>query len=173
MAEHCSECNLMHNDGPCPLCEEIEEALKTTMKRDMSLVQTGFSHDYLRGYHDAVKGHMLMTTTADRVDEPKRIKLAYISGPYSAPTLHEIYANIMLASKYAEKYWKLGYGVFCPHLNSAFMDGVVPYGRFIDADLEFLRRFDVIVMMPNWRSSNGAAAELKLAKELEKEIIYE
>lgn len=107
------------------------------------------------------------------VEGRKSIKVAYISGPYSAPTPHEIHANIRLAGQYAEKYWKLGYAVICPHLNSAFMDGVVPYGNFITGDLEFVRRSDVIVMMPNWRSSNGAAAERLEAERCNKEIIYE
>ena len=104
---------------------------------------------------------------------PSNIKLAYIAGPYRAATLHEIYANIRLAGKYAEKYWKLGYAVICPHMNTAFMDGIVPDSLFLDGDKEMLRRCDIVVMMPNWRSSNGASAERSLALQLGKEIIYE
>ena len=36
MAEECN------NDGPCPLCEVLEEALKTTMKREMPLANATF-----------------------------------------------------------------------------------------------------------------------------------
>jgi len=101
------------------------------------------------------------------------MKLAYIAGPYRAETPHVIYGNIMLAGKYAQKYWKLGYAVICPHLNRALMDGVVPDALFLDGDMVMLRKCDIVVMMPNWRSSNGAAAELKEAKRCQKEIIYE
>jgi len=106
-------------------------------------------------------------------DEKLKKKLVYISGPYKAPTIYEVWANIQLAKKYAEKYWKKGCYVFCPHLNSGFLDSVAPEAHFLESGLVFLRLCDVVVMLPNWRSSNGAAAERLLAVQLEKEIIYE
>ena len=102
-----------------------------------------------------------------------RKKLVYIAGPYSADTPHGIYANIELARKYAEKYLKLGYAVICPHLNTAFMDGVISYEDFLAMDLEIIRRCDTVVAMPNWKSSKGAIGEIAFAKEQHIEIIYE
>ena len=100
-------------------------------------------------------------------------QIVYISGPYSGSTPYAIYANITLAREYAVEYWKKGYAVFCPHLNSCFMDHLTTYEDFIEGDLAFLRHADIIVMLPNWRSSNGARREHEEAKVQGKKIVYE
>ena len=101
------------------------------------------------------------------------MQLAYISGPYRAGHGRTVLMNIRLAEKVALKYWWEGYAVICPHLNTAFFDGLLPDQTFLEADLEMVRRVDVVVMMKNWEQSAGARAELELARELRKEIIYE
>jgi len=81
-------------------------------------------------------------------------------------------ANIGIARSYAEKYLLLGWAVICPHMNYAHMDDL-GYELLLAADMELIRRCDVIVMLPNWKRSHGAMREHAFAKKLKKEIIYE
>lgn len=105
------------------------------------------------------------------------MKVAYIAGPFRASTFWGIVQNVRAAEAVALKYWKLGYAVICPHTNTANFDGAVPKDIeqlvWLDGDLEFLRRADVVVAMSTWEKSTGAKAEIALAKELGKEIIYD
>ena len=101
------------------------------------------------------------------------MELVYIAGKYRGDTIREIVENIQEAEKVAIKYWKLGYAVICPHKNTELFDGIVDLQVFLDGDLEMVRRCDSIVMMSNYKDSKGALGELALARELNKEIIYE
>jgi hypothetical protein len=85
--------------------------------------------------------------------------IAYIAGQYRATTHAGISRNITRARKAAILLWKLGYTVICPHMNTAHLDGVAPDQRFLDGDLEILRRCDLVVMLPGWELSTGAQAE--------------
>lgn len=94
------------------------------------------------------------------------MNIAYISGPYRAETMNQVYNNIQIAREYAIKYWKLGYMVFCPHMNTALMDGAVEGEPWLKGDLEFIRRLkstDIMVMLPGWRNSEGAKTEHDVA----------
>lgn len=101
------------------------------------------------------------------------MKIAYIAGPYRADTVSGIRANIERARVVAEKHWKMGYAVFCPHMNSALMDGIIPDEQFLKAGLNFLDMCDTIVMMKGWEKSAGSRDELEMAKLGKMEIIYE
>ena len=105
------------------------------------------------------------------------MRIAFISGPYRADTQSGIDKNIAKAAQYAKKYWRKGYSVICPHMNSAHFDNIVPDKSFLDGDLEFIKRmipgYDVIVMIPDWEYSTGAQSERRLAQERDIEIIYE
>ena len=101
------------------------------------------------------------------------MKIAYIAGPYRASTKLGIIRNILKARKIAKKYWALGYTVFCPHLNSALMDGCAPDEVFLKGDLEFLQYADVLVVIPGWERSTGTLAEIEFAKARGIPIRYE
>lgn len=101
------------------------------------------------------------------------MKVAYIAGPYRSTTIGGILANIEAARAVALKYWKLGYAVICPHLNTALFDGACPDSTWLEGDIEIMARCDVVVMMKNWRASSGARAEHERACDFKKEIIYE
>ncbi len=97
------------------------------------------------------------------------MKIAYIAGPYRSATVYETTRNIQRAREVAAEFWRMGYAVICPHLNSALMDGVVPDSFFLAGDREFIRRMhqgDVFVLLPGWSKSDGARAELELAHSL-------
>ena len=94
------------------------------------------------------------------------MKIAYIAGPYRASTVYETTQNIQRAREVAAEFWRMGYAVICPHMNSALMDGVVPDGLFLAGDQEFIsrmRRGDVFVLLPGWTDSIGTMAELAIA----------
>ena len=101
------------------------------------------------------------------------MKIAYIAGPYRSETPEGVRRNIAHARRVAEKYWRLGFAVFCPHLNSAHMDGVVADAAFLAADIIILKRCDVVVAMKTWNRSKGATREVELADELQIEVIYD
>ena len=100
--------------------------------------------------------------------------VVFISGPYrSNKGIYGVAENIERAKQVAMKYWKQGSAVICPHLNSAFMDGVVSDRIFLEGDKEILKRCDFIVMMQGWEKSAGASAELKEARKLKKKVIFD
>jgi len=102
------------------------------------------------------------------------MKVVYIAGPYrSSEGPNGILDNIYRARQVALKYWKLGYAVVCPHMNTAFMDGAEADQIWLDGDLEILSRCDTIIMMPNWIKSEGAIREHSEACKLGLKIIYE
>jgi len=102
---------------------------------------------------------------SNRMGKHKRKKIAYVAGPYSGKTASEIHWNIQRARTIAEALWKHGYAVICPHMNSDFMDGVVPYSDFMDGYLEILRYADLVVVTDNYQDSPGALEEIALAEQ--------
>jgi len=95
------------------------------------------------------------------------MRVAYVSGPYrSKQGINGVYQHIQLAREVAVRLWRYGYAVLCPHLNSALMDGIVSDLSFLEADLEMLRRCDLVVMVPGWQHSEGACAEREEALRL-------
>jgi hypothetical protein len=83
------------------------------------------------------------------------MRVVFVSGPYRG----NISENIRIARQHAEMLWAKGYAVFCPHLNSAHMDGCAPDKAFLDGDIEILSRCDAIYMLPGWEQSEGARSE--------------
>lgn len=101
------------------------------------------------------------------------MKVVYISGSYRNETINGVLTNILKARAVALKYWKRGYAVICPHLNTALMDGEMPDDTWIDGDVEILKRCDIIVMMKGWEQSAGANIELEEAMKLGIGVIFE
>lgn len=96
------------------------------------------------------------------------MQIAYISGPYSAPTPEGIEANVRAAAVVAAEVAALGYAVFCPHTNSYWVDGAKPglsYAYWLAADLAILTKCDLMVMVRGWGSSDGAFSEWKQGRE--------
>ena len=97
------------------------------------------------------------------------MKLAYVAGPYRGKSKNklinklQVIRNIMAARKVAKALWREGYAVICPHSNTALFDGVVNDQAFLDGDIEMLKRCELIVMIPGWRSSSGSVDEFKFA----------
>ena len=92
------------------------------------------------------------------------MKIAYVAGPYRAPTASQRQHNIYRARQAAESLWKRGYAVLCPHLNSANMDGLVEDEQFLQGCLEMVRRSDLVWLLPGWRKSEGTVREVAEAE---------
>lgn len=108
------------------------------------------------------------------VKEEARIRgVAYIAGPYRAGHGRTVLENIRAAEKVAIKYWRAGFAVICPHTNTAFFDGLAPDEVWLEGDLEFVKRSDLIVMMENYRESSGALKELELAQKLGLKVAFD
>ena len=101
------------------------------------------------------------------------MQIAYIAGPYRASTKLGVIRNIIKARKVAKKYWRKGYAVFCPHLNSGLMDGIALEEVFLKGDLEFLQHADIMVVIPGWERSKGTLGEMEFAKAKGIPIKYE
>lgn len=87
-------------------------------------------------------------------------KLIYVSGPYTADTREGVDRNIRFAGQFCVELWKRGYGVICPHTNTAhFNEADISYNAFIAGDLTMVERSDAVVMLPNWKDSKGAMLE--------------
>ena len=103
------------------------------------------------------------------------MKIAYIAGPYRGKTKEDIEKNIRDAEQIAQRFWKMGHAVICPHMNSAHFDGIVPDKNFLNGDKEILKRLipgvDFVVLMIGWKNSAGARAEAELAANLGLRII--
>lgn len=97
------------------------------------------------------------------------MKVVYVAGKLTDPR-GQWYeqANTQVAMMVAVDLWKMGFSVICPHANTYFMGGAVPYEAFLAGDFEIIRRSDAVVMVPNWEQSPGARRE---KQEAEKEGI--
>jgi len=91
--------------------------------------------------------------------------IAYIAGPYSSKygKLGEI-VNIIKAWRVAQKLWRQGLIVICPHANSALMTGLSLHEWYV-RDLKILGRCNIIVMLPGWERSAGARLEKDFAEQ--------
>lgn len=92
-------------------------------------------------------------------------EIYYISGPQSARTKEERDLYMQRAAYVAKEVWLLGHGALCPHLNTyEFGDGTgLNHDHFIPVDFEFIYRSNGVIMLPGWRRSYGACAELWFA----------
>jgi len=100
------------------------------------------------------------------------MKIIFISGPYRAKTESELEDNIRTAERAAIYFWQRKWAVICPHKNSSHFGGLCEDQVFLDGDMDMLRRSDAICMVKGWSRSVGARAELALAEELGKQVIF-
>lgn len=94
------------------------------------------------------------------------MKVIYIAGKYRGKTPWEVEQNIRAAEEVAARVWAMGLVALCPHANSRHMEGVASDDHFLAGTLELMRRCDAVVLVPNWRDSAGARAEVAEAERL-------
>ena len=91
---------------------------------------------------------------------------AYVAGPYAGPTANCVDSNIRSARSVAADLWQRGYAVFCPHMNTAHMGGIVPEDDFLTGCLTWVKVAELMVLAPRWEDSKDTHAEIGLAREL-------
>lgn len=97
------------------------------------------------------------------------ILMAYVAGPYSAPTWEETEANIRKAEEVG--LWLTKHNIYpiIPHANTSrreFSD-LQEYSFWLMATAELMvRAADVVVLTRRWKESSGARGELELAQQL-------
>ena len=101
------------------------------------------------------------------------IKVIYVAGAYRAENDFARHLNCRKAELAALKLWTNGWAVICPQKNTEHFDGTLVDGRFLEGDIEILKRCDAIYMLNNFESSDGAKKELQVAKDIGLEIIYQ
>jgi len=94
------------------------------------------------------------------------MKFMYIAGPYRASTVAGVRQNIENARQVAE-YWvkKPGWYPITPHLNTAFMDGLVEDEKFLSGALQLLKICDAICLIDGWQTSDGTKKEISQAMQ--------
>lgn len=94
-----------------------------------------------------------------------RMPIVYIAGPYRGAHECVVYRNIQRAREAAELVWRSGGVAICPHLNTAFMGGVVPDETFLEGDLLLVERSHALYAIFGSTNSEGAMGEIKHAKQ--------
>lgn len=107
-----------------------------------------------------------------KLDKIKRRLLVYVSGKYGDADTWGCDCNINCARKVAVELWKMGYAVICPHSNTAHMDYLDSRQVFLEGDMVMVERSDLLVMLPNWETSEGAQLERRLAMKLGIPVYY-
>ena len=102
------------------------------------------------------------------------LRLVYLAGPYTGKDYNEVEENIRVAEKAAIKWWDLGYGVFCPHLNTSHFElkSVAAKEAYLECGLRIMESCDAVVMLPGWWDSPGARKERRHAMTLGIPVVY-
>ena len=93
------------------------------------------------------------------------MKIVFIAGPYTAPTVEGRAANIAQAELYARALARVGIGFVCPHLNTAHFDEENSYDFFLEMTVALMLRCDAVLALPSWVHSNGARIEVAAARQ--------
>ncbi|KKM64011.1 hypothetical protein LCGC14_1505700, partial [marine sediment metagenome] len=103
--------------------------------------------------------------TYETYEKGARMKVVYISAPFTADTAWGIEQNIRIAEEAALSVWKLGAVALCPHTNSRFFFGSASEVVFKEGYLELVRRSDLVYMVGNCGGSSGANTEIAEASK--------
>jgi len=98
--------------------------------------------------------------------------IAYIIGPYRAPTISGVRRNIEAARELAELLWRNNIPTICSHLNTALMDGIAKDQVFLDGDLVLLSRCDIAFVLFGAEHSKGCQGELCFAKDHDIPVVH-
>ena len=92
--------------------------------------------------------------------------MVYLAGPYRGTCESDILKNILVAQEYAMKVIEEYPDWFpvTPHLMTAWFGGLQSDEYFLNGTLEVMRCCDAILLLPDWRSSEGATIESEEAE---------
>ena len=108
----------------------------------------------------------------EKLKQFNRRLLVYVSGKYRDKSEYLVSKNIQVAADVAAKLWEFGYSVICPHKNTAFFGGAAPDDVWLEGDMAMVERSDIVVMLDNWATSEGAKLERRMAMKLGIPVYY-
>lgn len=98
--------------------------------------------------------------------EVSDLKVVYIAGPISGANGWEHEQNVRRAEEMALLVWATRRALAeCPHTDSRYISGALPYEVWAAGELVKLARSDAILLMPDWQDSPGARGEELFARE--------
>ncbi len=104
--------------------------------------------------------------TGTKNDAGKSRLVAYVAGPYTAPTQDGVRANIEQAQQVALDCLREGIDPYTPHVSSFGIERGLSESEWLSLGLRWLERCDVVVLCPGLEKSRGTMAEVARAKEL-------
>ena len=125
-----------------------------------------------QAYADQPNSVLEASELDSRLSQFKRRILAYVSGKYRDKGEYQVSKNIEKASDVAAALWAMGYAVICPHKNTAFFGGAAADDCWLEGDMAMVERSDIVVMLDNWETSEGAKLERRLAMKLGIPVYY-
>jgi len=90
----------------------------------------------------------------------------YIAGPFRGAHAWAIAQNVHRAECAAYEIFASGHVALCPHTNTRHFDSSLPDQIFIDGTLELMRRCDAVIVLPDYKNSQGTLGEIAEAHRL-------
>ncbi len=103
------------------------------------------------------------------------MKFCYVAGPYTGRDWLEVDAHINVAREASAWLARNGVGYYCPHLNSAHFDVIVPevpIGWWYEMDYQFVHACGAMLVLPGYEKSFGTQREIDLAATRGMPIFY-
>lgn len=94
------------------------------------------------------------------------VPVVYIAGPYSGPDALAVEHHVRAAEEAAYELYRRGMAPVCPHTTTRYHDASVSYDFMCRATMATMLRCDAVLVLPNWRKSKGAVAEVEAAREV-------
>jgi hypothetical protein len=93
----------------------------------------------------------------------------YVSGPYRGKNFHQVWSNIMKATKISVELMKKGHAIYCPHWNWFVETQSEDFDWFdyLRQDIEWVSVCDALFLIDH---SPGADRELAHAEKMGKKI---
>lgn len=102
-------------------------------------------------------------------------RVVYVAGPYRSRTAWGVEKNARAAEEVALALWTMGYAVVTPHLNTPpHFSGAnnLPDEVWLEGDIEILKRCDLMVVVPWYKTSAGTMREIAEAEKCKIPVFY-
>lgn len=94
------------------------------------------------------------------------MKVIYIAGPYRAIDPWRTNLNIHNAECVATFVWEADHYPLCPHANARYASSYVTDAQYLAGTMEFMRRCDAVIVLPEYMNSEGTLGEIAEAHKL-------